>query len=107
MLISKPEAYQIEIATNKYMMDNHKVVYWMPSSARNTYKMFKTGLATGVAEEIAMLLNMMSYSGFSTYVEQYLTFAWKQAPESPATGAPLQRRYRRWPKDLEALWTDQ
>jgi glycosyltransferase involved in cell wall biosynthesis len=82
ILRADPQKYQLEIAINQYMMDHHKLVYWMPSSARNTYKMDKLGLKAGLAREIMMLRNMMSYRGIGAYVEQFLSFAKKRAPDA-------------------------
>ena len=39
--LDKPSGFQLEYAINQYMMVNHKNVYWMPSSALNTYPMQK------------------------------------------------------------------
>lgn len=80
ILYANPEKYQLEIAINKYMMDHHKLVYWMSSSARNTYKMEKSGLQAGLAQEIAMIKDVMSYHGIGAYVEQFLFFAKERVP---------------------------
>ncbi len=42
-LAANPSRYQIEIALNRYMLENRKRVVWMPSSARNTLKVHKQG----------------------------------------------------------------
>jgi glycosyltransferase involved in cell wall biosynthesis len=81
ILCAGPEKYQIEMAINQYMLDNRKCVYWMPSSAKNTYKMDKVGLVAGMMGDIMMMKNMVSYGGLGTYVKQFFFFATQQAPE--------------------------
>lgn len=81
ILHARPEKYQLEIAINKFMIDHDKVVYWMPSSAKNTYKVEKVGLWAGLKQEAQMISEMISYRGLSAYAEQFLSFARERAPE--------------------------
>jgi glycosyltransferase involved in cell wall biosynthesis len=74
-LAANPSRYQIEIALNRYMLENGKRVVWMPSSARNTVKMHKHGPMRGLAGDVAMVKNMVDYAGVGAYLEQYLFFA--------------------------------
>jgi len=97
----RPERYQLEIAINTYMMDRRKTVYWMPSSAVNTYKLEKIGLGAGLARELAMVRDVMSYQGIGMYVKQYLRFAREQAPVAPAYLGSLRVHF--W-KALRVYW---
>lgn len=77
-----PTGYQLEIAINQYMLRERKAVYWMPSSALNTYKVDKTGIVPGLRQEVRMLKEMLHYDGFGIYVQQFLFFARQQAPRA-------------------------
>lgn len=66
--------YQLEIAINIYMQENEKNVYWMPSSALNTYKIKKMGLLNGLAKEKSMFADIISYAGWRTFFKQIITF---------------------------------
>lgn len=66
--------YQLEIAINIYMQENGKNVYWMPSSALNTYKIKKMGLLNGLAKEKSMFADIISYAGWGTFFKQIITF---------------------------------
>jgi glycosyltransferase involved in cell wall biosynthesis len=81
-LAANPSRYQIEIALNRYMLENGKRVCWMPSSARNTLKVQKQGPVRGLAGDVAMVKNMVDYAGVGAYLEQYLFFA-REAGEQP------------------------
>ena len=70
--------YQLEIAINQYMLQNHKMVRWMPWSASNTHKVKKWGLAYGAKREISMFREMLVYAGFMAYLRQILVFARKK-----------------------------
>lgn len=74
ILSSKPKGYQLEFAINKYMLDNNKSVYWMPSSALNTYPNMKFGILKGLKKTILMNVNIVSYLGFFNYLKQVLFF---------------------------------
>lgn len=75
------KGYQLEIMINKYMKDNGKTVYWMPSSARNTYKVNKIGFVAGTKAEIDMISQIFSYHGPKEYFEQFGRFALQKLPE--------------------------
>jgi len=75
----KPDRFEIEIAINQYMIDNHKTVYWMPSSALNTYKILKRGFLSGIAEDIPLILHFAKYIGISNYLRQIFSFCRKEA----------------------------
>lgn len=80
-LAQQAKGYQLEIMINKYMKDNGKTVYWMPSSARNTYKVNKIGLVAGTKAEIDMIGQIFSYHGPKEYIEQFGRFALQKLPE--------------------------
>ncbi len=86
-LVGNPSRYQIEIAINHYMIRRRKRVYWMPSSARNTLKIEKPGLVRGLAEDLAMVKNVIDFAGLGAYLQQYLCFAREKLP---ALEAPLE-----------------
>jgi hypothetical protein len=93
-LATNPSRYQIEIALNRYMLENGKRVVWMPSSARNTLKMHKQGPVRGLAGDVAMVKNMVDYAGVGAYLEQYLFFA-REAGEEPRDWKSLADSTRR------------
>ena len=53
--------YQLEIATNKYMTDNNKKIYWFQSSNENTPKVAKTDWLSGYWGELKMKANVIGY----------------------------------------------
>jgi len=69
-----PKKYQLEIAINKYMLDNKKIVRWLPSSALSVFKINKVGLIRGEINEFKMLSSMFSYAGWGEYWRQLLSF---------------------------------
>lgn len=71
--------YQLEIAINNYMMKKGKIVYWLPSSARNTVKMKKFGFFEGLEEEIEMYKNLVSYVSVDDYFLQLFLFCRQNA----------------------------
>jgi len=75
----KPSKYQLEIATNKYMIDNQKKTYWFACSTENTPKTEKSGLLTGLIGELKMKINVISYD-FIGYHWQILFFCRQKAP---------------------------
>lgn len=78
-ILQKPvKRFQLEFAINQYMFDNKKQVYWIPTSARNTYKFNKYGLVKGWFEMIAVSIDIVSYLGMRDYVRQVLFFCRKE-----------------------------
>jgi len=71
---SHPRKYQLEIAINKYMIDNKKSVRWLPSSALSTFKIYKVGLFLGTMNEWKMITSMFTYAGWHEYWRQFLLF---------------------------------
>jgi glycosyltransferase involved in cell wall biosynthesis len=76
--ISKPSGFQLEYAINQYMMINHKIVYWMPSSALNTWPMQKRGFLRGLYEVFSMQINILNYIGLKDFIYQELFFCKKR-----------------------------
>ena len=75
-------SYQLEVIINKYMKDNLKTVYWMPSSARNSYKISKLGLVDGMKADIDMIVQILACRGPKEFFEQYSQFALHRITES-------------------------
>lgn len=75
----KPQHFQLEFAINRWMMLHRKNVYWMPSSASNTYKMEKQGFVKGLSRDILSTLDIVAYLGLREYVKQVLFFCKQRA----------------------------
>lgn len=73
----EPKGYQLEFAINKWMMIHDKRVYWMLSSALNTYPTMKIGFIKGLKKSISMNTNILSYLGYKDYLKQVLFFCRK------------------------------
>lgn len=76
--IKKPKGYQLEFAMNQYMTDYHKKVFWMPSSALNTYPQHKRGFVKGMYRIVSMQANILSYIGLRNFIRQELFFCTKE-----------------------------
>lgn len=74
----KPRGYQLEFAINNYMMKNNKAVYWMSSSALNTYPTMKLGILPGLVKSISMTTKILNYLGLINYIQQLLFFCRKR-----------------------------
>jgi len=70
----QPKGYQLELAINQYMMTQNKNVYWLPSSALNTYPIHKRGLIKGIYKIISMQIDILTYIGFNNFIKQELFF---------------------------------
>jgi glycosyltransferase involved in cell wall biosynthesis len=69
-----PRNYELEFAINKYMLDNLRNVFWMPLSARNTYKTWKMNLFRAVYETAAESVEIVHFIGLKDYAKQLLFF---------------------------------
>lgn len=78
VLQRKVTRFQLEAAINKYMFDNKKSVYWVPSSARNTYKFTKIGIVKGWYEMIMVAVDIILYLGLKDYLRQLVFFCRKE-----------------------------
>lgn len=74
----KPKGYQIEFAINQYMMENHKNVYWMPSSALNTYPTHKQGFLKGIYKIIEMQIDILRFISLYNFFKQEFFFCRKK-----------------------------
>ncbi|OGF99973.1 hypothetical protein A2Y99_01460 [Candidatus Gottesmanbacteria bacterium RBG_13_37_7] len=75
----RPDRFEIEIAINQFMMNNHKKVFWMSSSALNTYKIAKMGFFKGIVEDVPLILHLIRYIGIRNYLRQMFTFCKQRA----------------------------
>lgn len=73
----KMKRYQLEVAINRYMIRQKKVVRWMPWSAMNTYKVDKLGVLDGSRKEFKMYVEIVSFVGFSHMMLQLASFTKK------------------------------
>lgn len=71
ILKSKLKCYQLEMATNFYMISKNKRVYWMHSSIQNLHKHRKWGFIEGMKIGIPGLI---SYTGWKDTIWQSLFF---------------------------------
>ncbi len=75
ILKKRIQGYQLEIAINNYMLERKKEVYWVPSSAFNTFKMQKMGRLEGFVKELNMFIDIVYFAGVQNYLRQVVTFA--------------------------------
>lgn len=73
----KPKHYQLEVAINKYMIDNKKNVCWIPSSALSVFKIHKIGIFKGLVGETKMINSLFGFAGAHEYWRQVLFFCHK------------------------------
>jgi glycosyltransferase involved in cell wall biosynthesis len=78
ILASVVNGYQLEAAINNYMKSQRKKVIWMPHSARNTYKVAKSGFVKGMIREARMYASIFSYIGWNTFISHLFTFCNKK-----------------------------
>lgn len=74
----RPKNFQIEFAINKYLQDNNKKVYWVPSCAVNTYPTQKFGIIKGSLRFAGQTISYLRYGGFLGCLKQTLFFARKK-----------------------------
>jgi glycosyltransferase involved in cell wall biosynthesis len=92
VLRQRLKCYQLEVATNRYMLRHKKVVRWMPWSAINTYKVDKLGVLDGSRKEFNMYVDIVNYVGFSHMCLQLASFTKKlhyKSVAKPAKGPQL------------------
>ena len=66
--------YQLEVAINKYMLDNSKRVFWIDSSVKNVHKFTKWGFP-GLINSIQMEFSILSYLGLRNLFRQIYSFS--------------------------------
>lgn len=70
---------QLEFTMNEYMIENHKLVYWMPFTIHNIWRHNKWGRNIGINTYLkASLIN--SKIGWHKVIWQTLTFCRREAP---------------------------
>ncbi|WP_240773282.1 glycosyltransferase family 2 protein [Pontibacter sp. SGAir0037] len=74
ILSQEVSRYQLEVAINRFMIKNHKVVRWMPWSAMNTYKTEKWGALEGSRKEFRMYVEIVYYVGLVHMFIQLASF---------------------------------
>jgi len=67
-----PTSYQLEVAINKYMLDNHKKVVTIANSATNYHRINKYGILMGIKNEIKMDISILQYTGLLGLLKQML-----------------------------------
>lgn len=66
--------YQLEVAINKFMIDNKKKVRRMHLRCQSTLAALKTGFGTGSRKELGMVRSILAYTGVGGFVRQFLWF---------------------------------
>jgi glycosyltransferase involved in cell wall biosynthesis len=75
VLAGKPvHGYQLEVAINKFMIDNKKKVRRMRLRCQSTLAAIKTGFRTGSKKELGMVRSIFGYIGVGGFVRQFLWF---------------------------------
>ncbi|VVA44444.1 conserved hypothetical protein [Candidatus Roizmanbacteria bacterium] len=75
VLKSEIKGFELEVAINKYMMNNHKKVGWVENSSYNPHKIKKEGWVIGFLKDFSMTVQIISYIGLIDYVKQMIFFA--------------------------------
>lgn len=75
----RPVGYQLEVATNQFMLESGKAVKWINFSARNPHKLEKFGIFEGLKKEFIMDLSIIRYLGFLNYWRQICCFSGPEA----------------------------
>ncbi len=66
--------FQLEVALNQYMLENHKLVRWIPISSTGVISLKKMGIAAGLRKEASMFFHIFGYLGLRNLIWQYLAF---------------------------------
>ncbi|MBF8249859.1 MAG: glycosyl transferase family protein [Candidatus Levybacteria bacterium] len=77
-LDNPPSGYQLEYATNSYMMRNHKKVYWAAYSGMNVFKSKKIGFFRGVVRDTMIHYDFVKYKGILFAIQSTLFFCRKK-----------------------------
>jgi len=73
--IKKANGYQLEVAQNKYLMENNKKVAYYSISATDLGKTAKDGVLKGLVNEYKMWKQLVAYAGLPFFLKQSLFFA--------------------------------
>lgn len=68
---TRPSKFQLEIAINKYMIDNQKNVFYFSSSNVNLPKASKFGRFSGLIEDLKMFKQVFSYSPKNYFLQRF------------------------------------
>lgn len=71
------QGYEIEVATNEYMMNNNKKVFWFPHSGRNVIRKKKREIHKN--SYLKMYMRNLKYLGPVSAVKQITTFCKEKA----------------------------
>lgn len=69
------KSYHLEIAQNKYLMENNRSVGYFDISAKDVSKISREGFIKGMWDEIEMWRQIVSYAGLLFFIKQSLFFA--------------------------------
>ena len=69
---NRVEGFQLEVALNQYMLDENKIVRWLPVSSTGVISYRKLGFWQGVKKEIQMFTTIFSYIGIKYLMQQFL-----------------------------------
>ena len=75
---SNPYGYQLEVAINKHMVENHRKVFWTKCSAFNPHKAKKFSFIEGMKKDLKMELSIISFLGYLGYLKQMILFCRKE-----------------------------
>lgn len=73
-----PKKYQLEVATNQYMIDHKKHVEYFRISSQDTLKSEKIGMIRGRLKNFTMFVSIIFYKGICCYIFQVLFFGHKK-----------------------------
>lgn len=76
------DGFPLELVINDYMWKRHKDVRWVPWSARNTYKMDKSGPVEGFFRDFMRYTDVLQYVGILNFFRQVTNFARKPLPRN-------------------------
>ena len=65
-----PKSYQLEVAINKYMMNEGKTSKWIKFSALNPHKIKKLPFWEGLIKDLKMDMEIISFLGIRDYMRQ-------------------------------------
>lgn len=69
-----PTGYQLEVAINKFMINNNKNYRWIKFSAFNPHKSRKSNFWKGLLADFKMNNQIISYLGIKDYLKQMFLF---------------------------------
>jgi glycosyltransferase involved in cell wall biosynthesis len=78
VLNSQPAfGFQLEVALNKFALENDWYVRWFPISSLGKHSFKKLGLWGGILKETRMFIALYAFLGFSGYLKQHRSFGRK------------------------------